>query len=177
MFSEIFIDIPWSNSYPYENAESGEQCKVMYDLIVKAFMFKRTFELAKENGSYLKVKQFDLNDVKVFNNFVNDSVDNILDPVARKYVLEAIRQIRDNSFRKKSVKTTYETLYKMLDPKQLMLKNMRGVLADSLKMIDFCYIFKKCNKVAFTKESPEIRAIQQTYNTVMEMTMKEMFLL
>ena len=35
MFSEIFIDIPWSNSYPYENAESGEQRDAKIDEFIK----------------------------------------------------------------------------------------------------------------------------------------------
>ena len=174
MFGEIFIDIPCSNSFVQEMAESGEQCKEMYDIIVKAFMFKRKFELSKESGSYLKVKQFDLNDVKVFNGFIDECVDKILDNAARKYVLETIRQIRDNNFRKKSVKTTYETMYELLNPNSYRLKNMKGVLGNSLKLIDFCYIFKKCNKTPLTKDSPEIKSIYMTYDAIMEMTMNEM---
>lgn len=173
MAKSIFIEVPWSGKVAYDMYVSGDQVKEIYDIIIKAFLYKYEFEKAGLNGSYLNVKQFDLSDVKIFNGFVNDAVDNILDPVAREYVLETIRQIRDNNFNKKTVQATYETLYKVFEPDSLRIKNIRTMLADAVQIIDFGTIFKKCNRNAFTKDSPEIKEILNTYNVMIEMHMKE----
>lgn len=177
MAKSIFIPIPWSEFDANEMFESGDQVKEVYNIIMKAFYYKFKFEKSKENGNTFNVKQFDLSDVKIFNIFVNDTVDNILDPVARDYVLETVRQIRDNNFKKKSVYTTYKTLNEIFTPQEIKSENLSFMLANKLQIIDFCRIFKKCNKEPFTKESNEIKEILTTYNNVIREHAKQSKLL
>ena len=168
MNNTIFIDCPWSNGANGIYVTS-DQTKEVFNLIVKVFLTKYKCEKLLEQGEIIKAKPYDLNDIKVFNKFVDLTFDNILDPNARDYVLETIRVIRDNNFKRKSVKISYYTLYKTLDPDTNRLATIRTMLSENMQIIDFCRLLEKCNKSTLTNDSPEIKEINTMYNIMKDM--------
>ena len=168
MNNSVFIDCPWSSGANGIYVTS-DQTKEVFNLLVKIFLSKYKCEKLLEQGEVIKAKQYDLNDIKVFNKFVDLAFDNILDPDAREYVLETLRVVRDNNFKKKSVKVSYYTIYKAIDPDTKKLATLRTILADNMQIIDLCYLLNKCNKTTLTNDSPEIKEINTMYNVMKDM--------
>ena len=167
--SSIFIDFPWSRDPSNEIYASSDQVKVVYDIILKAFYYKYKFEKSFENGVYIEAKKYNLDDVKVFNTFVNEIIDKVLDPVAREYTLDTVRCIKSNNFKKKSVQVSYFTLYKIFEPDSIKVRNLRYMVSDAMQLIDFRSLFKTANKSALTDNSEEIKEINNTYKIVINM--------
>lgn len=166
----IFIDMPWTD-YPANGIlVTSDQIKEVFNIIVKAFLCKYNYEKQREQGNILEVQKYDLNNEKVFNGFINLIIDNVLDPVARDYALATVRNIRNNNLEKRQVKQSYETIYTMLEPNSKNLENLRTILADTKKMVDFYYLFDKCNTTALTEKSSEIREIITTRNIISKMS-------
>lgn len=163
----VFIDLPWTE-YPANGIyKSADQVKETFNIIVKAFLYKFKYETASNKSA---VEKFNLNNDRVYAEFVNLTLDNLLDPVTRDYVLATIRNIRKNNFSKKSVKISYQTLYTLLEPKSKQLNDLREFLAESQKIVDFYSLFNTCNTKALTPASEEIKEIVVTRNIVSEMS-------
>jgi len=166
MNNTIIIECPWTK-YPANGIYlSSDQVKVVYDLIVTAFLYKCKYEQSQNKSADVK---FNLNEIRVYNKFVNESFDKILDPVARDYVLKTIAVIKENNYNKKNIKISYSTLYRLLNPESSSGKNIRKVLAESHQMIDFYRLFNICSKTALSTISPEISEIEVTWRTIIDM--------
>lgn len=167
MNKSVIILCPWS----YGNGiyVTADQTKEVFNIIVKAFLTKYKYINLTEQGKTTEAQKYDLNDIKVFNHFVNLALDNILDPDAKDYVLESLRAIRDNNAKKRSVKNSYNTIYKMIDPSSNKFSNLRSMLAENMEIIDFCKLFKMCDKVTLTSETAEIKEVSNIYSVITDM--------
>lgn len=153
--SNTIIDLPWSNIAVNDIHVSKGQTEIVYNLILKAFYYKYKYEMSVANGVVFEVRNFNLNDIRVFNKFVSEALDKIIDPVAKEYTLDAIRTIKDNNFRKKCVKVSYHTLYNFFDPNKDTAKTFGYLLSNEMKIIDFKRLFKQCNRIAIDSKNKE----------------------
>ena len=173
--NSLIIDFPWTETEFSTNGMyvSADQVKELFTILVKAFLYKLKHETYKKNGNFIDAKPFDLTNVRVFNQFLNAVMDNILDSGTREYALETLRTIRDNDFKKKSVRMSYNTLYKLLEVGTPKFEQIKDILAESHQFIDFCRLFKICNKTTLLDNSPEILETSSSINALIEMNALE----
>lgn len=173
MKKSILINTPWSEHPSNAIHVTVDQVYEMYELIIKAFMFKYKHEKLKDRKLYDEASKYDLNNLKIFNLFVNENLEKVSDPIARDYVLETISNIRDNNFSKDCVKKSYQTLFMVFDPNNIRRDNIKVYMARYGQFIDFNRLFKTCNKVALTESSNEINDIFEFYNSSLARYSKE----
>ena len=171
--NSIFIDMPWTD-YPANGIlVTSDQVKELFNIITKAFFYKYNYETLIEQGNEEEAQKYNIGSDRIFNSFIDLIVDRLLDPCARDYALGTIRNIRRNNFQKKQVRTSYETIYNMLEPGTKNFDDLRNILADSKKIIDFYYFFDKCNTTAITNKDSDIKEIITTRNIISKMSISE----
>lgn len=169
-----FIKFPWTQYPANQVYVTKDQIKAVYDIIIKAFSYKFTYENGKKQG-LSNIEQYNLNKIKVYNSFVNENLAKVFDPVARDYVLTTLKNIKNNDFGKKCVVESYNNLSLFFAPSSKKCKIVRGFLADDKNhFIDFCKLFEKCNKTTLTIERGELKEICDFYNLKIEEHQKNM---
>lgn len=174
MKKSIFINIPWSKCPSNAISITIDQVYEMYELIIKAFMFKYKHENLKERNLLDEAQTYNLNNLKVFNLFVNENLEKVSDPVARDYVLETISTIRNNNFSKDCVKNSYQTIYRVFDPNNIRRDNIKTYMARYGQFIDFNKLFQICEKHSLSDSSNEILEIYEFYNSSVARYSKEL---
>ncbi|MBE7082400.1 MAG: hypothetical protein E7378_01790 [Clostridiales bacterium] len=135
----------------------------MYDIIMQAFLFKYTYESMRLKGQNVKNSPYNLNDLKVYNNFLAEIDKSIHDPLMRAYILETIKVIKNNDLRKKSVQISYQTIYTWFHPNNLKGKTFRDNLEYLNGTIDFKTVFEMCNSETITENSPCFAEVKSAY--------------
>ena len=168
MENSVFIKFPWTKNPANEVYVTHDQIKAVYDIIIKAFTYKHRFEQGSEYG-IADLEKYDLDNIKVYNSFVNENLSRVFYPKARAYVLETIKNIRSNSFKKKSVKESYSAIFSIFGPTEPMRKTLRTLLSnDPNHFIDFCTIFGACNKKSLTLDEGLLKEITSYYRQKLE---------
>lgn len=147
-----------------------ETCKrerlALYDIIMKAFMYKYNYEMAREVGKQALCADQNLKDIKVYGKFLNEINDSIRDPFLRTYVIDTIKKLKNNDFSKDTVKKTYKTVYDWFVPTSTTGKIFRGNLATgtSYASINFESIFRLCNTQAITEDCALFEDVKNIYH-------------
>lgn len=163
MSNTIFIKFPWTKHPANEIYVSAEQIKTAYDIIIKAFLYKYKYEQGKKLG-FRGIECYDLDNIKVYNSFVNEISTQIYDSTARDYILTTLKNIRENNYNRQCVKQSYEVLFSIFGPEEPTFKDIRNALAKNPdSFIDFCKLFEKCNRTALTVNSKETLEIMSLY--------------
>lgn len=139
-----------------------------YDIIATAFRYKYNYEKAKAEHKKELFENQNLDDMRVYSNILNLVNEKIRDKFAREYLLQTIRTIKNNNFKKKSVRISYETASKWFDPETGMygkiFRNNLATTNSDYRSIDFKLFFEVANKEAITEDSPWFDDIKAQYN-------------
>ena len=164
MQSKIFIRCPWSKIPDNENFITAEQIKRVFSVIVKTYTYKLKYEKLVAQGKHSEAEAYNLNNIGVFNSFVNEVSSKIVDTKARDYVMECIRTIKNCNFKKSCTKETFDTLYALICKEELRYSMFcEFVSKENCRFIDFLYIFKNCGKVSYNFNSKEISDIENEF--------------
>ena len=163
MKDTIFIKFPWTKCPANEIYITSEQIKSVYEIILKAFDYNYRYEQGTEYGLE-NIEKYNLNNIKVYNSFVNETLAEIFDPIARDYVLTTLEYIRHNSFSNTTVKDSYMAFYSMFKPTSSKRNVLGTILSNEPeKFIDFCSIFKNCERTTLSTTSGPLKEILDFY--------------
>ena len=164
MQSNIFIRCPWSKIPSNENFITVNQIKTIFNIIVKTFTYKYKYFINKKNDQS-DIEKYNLDNIGVFNKFVNEIASGIVDVVAKDYTMNCLREIKNCNLKKDSVYCCFEKLYYLISKNENnMSLFLQLVSLEDKKFIDFLYLFKNCNKIKFDENSNEIKDIETEFN-------------
>lgn len=174
MKESLFIKFPWTKNPANGVSLTPEQIITVYDIITKALMYKYRYEIGVR-CQLENIEKYDLDNIKVYNSFVNLNSKKVNDSTARDYVLTTIKNIRNNDFNKPCVRESYDTLYEMFNPENNNYQMLKSVFSQkSESFVNFCYLFSKCNKEPIKTNGPEIKEINNfCTKTLIERTKKQ----
>ncbi|MBQ7884762.1 MAG: hypothetical protein IJ318_01535 [Clostridia bacterium] len=160
----LIIPFPSVPQIENELQTTTKERLAMYDIITRAFMFKYTYEKAKEAHKPLPADK-NLHDLRVYGKFLSEVNEKISDPFLRDFVLASLKNLKNNDYSRPSVKKTYETVRTWFCPDNLKGKIFRNNLASgtSYESIDFRNLFLLCETQAITENSPLFAEVKTEY--------------
>ena len=163
-YQSIFINFPWSYSPGNEILVTSDQVKEAFKIISQSFRYRIKYEMEMEKNNQAEANKYNLNDIVVFNSFVDQTNKNILDPVANEYIMKCIRQVRDCKYTH-TCKISFQTMYNIFCKSELKQELFAEFLASNpKKFVNFLRLFQTGSKTALNTESKEIKEILTEYN-------------
>lgn len=164
--NSLIISFPSLPEIKGEFETTKNERLALYDIIINAFMYKYTYEKAKLAHRESSVADKNLDNIKVYSIFLNEVNRRIQDKFLREYVLNTLKNIKENNFNRPSVRKTYETVRKwfVTDTKQGKIFRNNLATGDDHGSIDFEMLFKLCNKQAITENCPLFKDIKEQYD-------------
>ena len=159
--NSIFIPFPWSENVTNEIYISEDQISAVYDIIIKAFNYKYLYET---NKNIPEAENYNLNNIRVYNSFINQNIETVYDPVARDYVLNTLKVIAKNDFKKKSVRESYEELYTLFSLQKAKQNSIKYFLCrNNNQFIDFASLFQCANIRSLSKVNGPLAEVYNFY--------------
>lgn len=161
----LVITFPSLPEIKGEQETSKRERLALYDIIMKAFMYKYNYSIACTLNKQSLCADQNLNDIKVYGKFLNEINASIRDQFLRTYVIDTLKNLKNNDFSKATVKQTYETVYNWFVPSSTPGKVFRGNLATGTNYasINFEAIFRLCNTKAITEDCALFADVKDIY--------------
>lgn len=138
--------------------------KATYDVIMKAFLYKYTYEIKKMHRE-TNIECYNLNNFKVYNSILEDLNTKIHDKFTRDFVLLSLQKIKANDFSKKSVQQTYKTVSEWFATNSFKGQTFRNNIlnGEPAIIINFPALFSECNTTAIKENSKCFEKIKNLY--------------
>lgn len=163
MEKSIFIKFPWSKIPSNENFVTLSQIKKTYSIIVKAFYYKYEY-FAKRLAKDSNAEYYDLNNFGVYNSFISEVTTGINDAIAREYIMDCVKEIKNCDLKNSNVRALFNTLHEMIFKDELRRDMFKEFACNNdNKFIDFLFLFKNCANVKFDDNSPQIKELKDAY--------------
>ncbi len=163
----LIIDFPSLPQIKGEFEITKAERLAFYDIIVTTLRYKYNYEKAKSEHKKDLYENQNLDNMRVYSDLLNQVNEKIRDKFAREYILQTIRVIKNNDFKKKSVKTSYETASKWFDPETgiygKIFRNNLATASSDYRSIDFKLFFEVANREAITENSPWFDDVKAQY--------------
>lgn len=162
----LIRDFPCLPENSGEYSTTKAERLALYDIILRTFKYKYNYERAKLAKKTSAFKNQNLDDMKVYSSILNEINTKIKDKFTREYVINTVKQIKNNDFKKQSVRITYDVASKWFDPeKGIYGQTFRSNLATGSDhgTIDFKLFFEVCENEAITETSPWFTDIKGQY--------------
>lgn len=164
MKNTTFMEFPWSEHEENEIYVTGDQIKECYNLIMTALLYRQKYNELVDEKNFNESIKYNLSKARVFNLFEDASSSKIFDPVARDYVMDCVRKIRDVNSKKRNTNRSIDALYDFFCGDQLRKQLFAEYLAsDKKRFINFLGLFNMVEKYDLSNGCDQLTEIANSF--------------